>query len=226
MNYSWDFDIISRSWDLLLLGLLNSIYLTAASFVLGLPLGLALALARLSRHKMLAGVASGYVDFFRATPSLVLLYWFYFALPRILSIQIEPFTAALVTLTLLSSAFVAEVFRAGIASLDRGQWDGARAIGMSYPQTMRRVILPQAIKRMIPIFLERAIELFKTSTIASVISFPELLFVAQDLASRSYRSLEVYTVVALMFVITLIVLSQITRLIELRLARSGETTTS
>jgi polar amino acid transport system permease protein len=156
----------------------------------------------------------------------VLLYWSYFALPQILSVQIEPFTAALVTLTLLSAAFVAEVFRAGIASLDQGQWDGARAIGMNYPQTMRRVILPQAIKRMIPVFLERAIELFKTSTIASVIAFPELLFVAQDLAARSYRSLEVYTVVALMFMISLIVLSQITRLIELRLARSGETTTS
>ena len=226
MNYSWDFDIISRSWDLLLLGLSNSIYLTGASFVLGLPLGLALALARLSHRKMLAGIAGGYVDFFRAAPSLVLLYWSYFALPQILSVQIEPFTAALVTLTLLSAAFVAEVFRAGIASLDQGQWDGARAIGMDYPQTMRRVILPQAIKRMIPVFLERAIELFKTSTIASVIAFPELLFVAQDLASRSYRSLEVYTVVALMFMISLIVLSQITRLIELRLARSGETTTS
>ena len=226
MNYSWDFDIVSRSWDLLLLGLSNSIYLTGASFVLGLPLGLALALARLSHRKMLAGIASGYVDFFRATPSLVLLYWFYFSFPQILSVQIEPFTAALVTLTLLSAAFVAEVFRAGIASLDQGQWDGARAIGMNYRQTMQRVVLPQAIKRMIPIFLERAIELFKTSTIASVIAFPELLFVAQDLAARSYRSLEVYTVVALMFMISLIVLSQITRLIELRLARSGETTTS
>jgi polar amino acid transport system permease protein len=226
MNYSWNFDIISRSWDLLLLGLSNSVYLTGASFVLGLPLGLALALARLSRRKILAGFAGGYVDVFRATPSLVQLYWFYFALPRILSIQIEPFTAALVTLTLLSSAFVAEVFRAGITSLDRGQWDGARAIGMSYPQTMRRVILPQAIKRMIPIFLERAIELFKTSTIASVISFPELLFVAQDLAARSYRSLEVYSIVALMFMISLMVLSQITRRLELRLARSGETTMS
>ena len=226
MNYSWDFDIVSRSWDLLLLGLSNSIYLTGASFVLGLPLGLALALARLSHRKLLAGVAGGYVDFFRATPSLVLLYWFYFSFPQILNVQIEPFTAALVTLTLLSAAFVAEVFRAGIASLDQGQWDGARAIGMNYPQTMQRVILPQAIKRMIPVFLERAIELFKTSTIASVIAFPELLFVAQDLAARSYRSLEVYTVVALMFMISLIVLSQITRLIELRLARSGETTTS
>ncbi len=226
MDYSWNFDIISRSWDLLLLGLANSVYLTAASFVLGLPLGLALALARLSRRKALSGLAGWYVDFFRATPSLVQLYWFYFALPQILNVQIEPGTAALLTLTLLSSAFVAEIFRGGIASLDKGQWDGARAIGMSYAQAMRRVILPQAIKRMIPIFLERAIELFKTSTIASVISFPELLFAAQDLAARSYRSLEVYSVVALIFMVTLISLSQITRRLELRLARSGETTTS
>jgi polar amino acid transport system permease protein len=156
----------------------------------------------------------------------VQLYWVYFALPQVTGVQLEPFSASLIALTLLSSAFVAEVFRGGIASLDRGQWDGARAIGMSSAQAMRRVILPQAVKRMIPIFLERAIELFKTSTIASVISYSELLFVAQDLASRSYRSLEVYTVVALIFMVTLILLSQITRLLELRLARSGETTMS
>jgi polar amino acid transport system permease protein len=226
MGYTWNFDIVSQSWDLLILGLLNSIYLTAASFVLGLPLGLGLTLARLSRRKFTSGLAAAYIDFFRATPSLVQLYWFYFALPRLLGIELEPFTAALITLTLLSSAFVAEVFRAGIASLDRRQWDGARAIGMSYVSTLRRVILPQAVKRMIPVFLERLIELFKTSTIASVISFPELLYVAQDLAARSYRPLEVFSVVALIFMGTLIVLSQITRLIELRLARSGETTTS
>jgi polar amino acid transport system permease protein len=226
MGYTWNFDIISRSWDLLFLGLLNSIYLTAASFVLGLPLGLGLTLARLSRRNLLAGFAGTYIDFFRTTPSLVLLYWFYFALPQIVRIEIEPFTAALITLTLLSAAFVAEVFRAGISSIDRSQWDGARAVGMSYAQTMRRVILPQAVKRMIPVFLERLIELFKTSTIASVISFPELLYVAQDLSARSYRSLEVFSVVALMFMVTLIVLSQITRQIELRVARSGETTMS
>jgi len=226
MTYTWNFDVVSQSWDLLVLGLLNSTYLTAASFVLGLPLGLGLALARLSRRKVPSGLAAVYIDFFRATPSLVLLYWFYFALPRLLGVDLEPFTAALITLTLLSSAFVAEVFRAGISSLDRGQWDGARAVGMSYANTLRRIILPQAVKRMIPVFLERLIELFKTSTIASVISFPELLYVAQDLAARSYRPLEVFSVVALMFMVTLIVLSQISRLIELRLARSGETTTS
>jgi polar amino acid transport system permease protein len=225
MSYTWNFDVVSRSWDLLLFGLWNSICLTVASFVLGLPLGLGLALARLSHRRMLAGFAGGYVDVFRATPSLVQLYWFYFALPQLLNIQLAPFTAALLTLTCLSSAFVAEIFRGGINSLDRGQWDGARAIGMSYRQAMRRVILPQAIKRMLPIFLERAIELFKTSTIASVISFPELLFVAQDLSFRTYRTLEVYTVVAMIFMVTLIVLSQLTRLLELRLARSGETTT-
>jgi polar amino acid transport system permease protein len=226
MDYVWDFDIVSRSLDLLLFGLWNSIALTVCSYVLGLPIGLGLALARLSRHTILARFAGGYVDVFRATPALVQLYWVYFALPQITGVQLEPFYASLIALTLLSSAFVAEVFRGGIASLDRGQWDGARAIGMSLAQTMRRVILPQAVKRMIPIFLERAIELFKTSTIASVISYSELLFVAQDLAARSYRSLEVYTVVALIFMVTLILLSQITRLLELRLARSGETTMS
>src|SRR4051794_9035484 len=226
MGYTWNFDIVSQSWDLLVLGLLNSIYLTAASFLLGLPLGLGLVLGRLSRRTWVARLAAGYTDFFRATPSLVQLYWFYFALPRLVGLELEPFVAGLITLTLLSSAFLAEVFRAGITSLDRSQWDGARAIGMSYVSALRRVILPQAIKRMIPIFLERLIELFKTSTIASVISFPELLYVAQDLAARSYRPLEVFTVVAAMFTLTLIVLSQITRLIESRLARSGETTTS
>ena len=224
MGYNWDFSPVIRSFDLLLLGLANSALLTSLAFVIGLPIGIALALMRLSRRPLLSWPAAIVVDFIRGTPALVQLFWFFFALPSILGIPLEPFTAALVTLSILSAAFVSEVFRGGIASVERGQWEAGRSIGMTMAQVLRIVVLPQAIKRMVPVLLERLIELFKTSTIASAISYGDLLFEAQSIAQSSYRPLEVFTVTAVMYLIIIIVLSEMTRLLEYRLARSGEGT--
>ncbi len=224
MGYDWDFSPVIRGADLLLLGLANSALLTALAFIAGLPIGIALALLRLSRRRYLSWPAGLLVDFIRGTPALVQLFWFFFALPRLLNVPLEPFAAALITLTILSAAFVSEVFRGGIASVERGQWEAGRAIGMSRSQLMRIVILPQAVKRMIPILLERAIELFKTSTIASAISYADLLFEAQDIAQSTYRPLEVYSATAVMYLVVIAILSEMTRLVEHRLARSGEGT--
>ncbi len=224
MNYIWEFSAIERYQHLLLEGLANTLQLTVLAYVFGLPIGIALALGRLSRHRIVSVVVGFVIDFFRCTPSLVQLFWFFFALPRITGIRLSPFEASLICLTILSSAFVAEIFRGGIASIERGQWEGARALGMSYRQMMARIILPQAIKRMIPVFLERAIELLKTSTIAAAISYPDLLFQANEISHRTYRPLEVFTTVALIFLVVVTIGSQLTRMLERRLARSGEST--
>lgn len=224
MGYDWDFSPVIRGADLLLLGLSQSALLTSLAFLAGLPAGLALALMRLSRRWVLSWPAAFIVDFVRGTPALVQLFWFFFALPRLLHVPLEPVVAALITLTILSAAFVCEVFRGGITSVERGQWEAGRAIGMSSGQLLRVVILPQAIKRMIPMLLERAIELFKTSTIASAISFGDLLFEAQGIAQSSYRPLEVFTVVAVMYLVVIAIMSELARIIEHRLARSGEGT--
>ena len=194
------------------------------SLACGLVLGLAHALLRLSRHRAASWPAGFVIEVFRTTPPLVQLFWFFFALPLIVGIEMTPFMAAAVTFSIQSAAFFAEVFRAGIQSIERGQWDGARAIGMTNAQAMQRIILPQAVKRMIPAFMERAIELMKTTTLVATISYADLLFAANEVSQKSFRPLETYTVVALIYFVVIFAASQLSRLLELRLARSGEST--
>lgn len=220
----WNFQAVLANSDLLLLGLLNTLKVTGLALLFGVPLGLALALLRLSTARPLSGIAAFVIEFFRTTPPLVQLFWFFFALPILVDVRMTPFIAAIVTFSIQSSAFFAEIFRGGILSIDRGQWEGARAIGMSYGQSLRRVILPQAVKRMIPAFMERSIELMKTTTLVSTVAYTDLMFQANDLAQKTFRPLEVYTVVAVMYFILIFVFSQLSILVEHRLARSGEST--
>lgn len=218
----WNFLAVLADYDLLLLGLLNTLKVTGMALVFGVPLGLTLALFRLSTFRPLSAVAAFIVEFFRATPPLVQLFWFFFALPILIDVRMTPYIASIVTFSIQSSAFFAEIFRAGILSIDKGQWEGASAIGMTYRQTLRRVILPQAVKRMIPAFMERSIELLKTTTLVSTVAYADLMFQANDLAQKTFRPLEVYTVVAVMYFVLIFVFSQISIWVERRLAESGE----
>ena len=220
----WNFQAVLANSDLLLLGLLNTLKVTGLALLFGVPLGLALALLRLSTVRPLSGTAAFVIEFFRTTPPLVQLFWFFFALPILVDVRMTPFIAAIVTFSIQSSAFFAEIFRGGILSIDRGQWEGARAIGMNYRQSLQRVVLPQAVKRMIPAFMERSIELMKTTTLVSTVAYTDLMFQANDLAQKTFRPLEVYTVVAVMYFILIFVFSQLSILVEHRLARSGEST--
>ena len=153
--YNWDFAPILANSDVLGMGLLNTLKLTGTALTFGVPLGLSLALLRLSRWRLLSMPAGLLVEFFRTTPPLVQLFWFFFALPILVQVEMTPFVAAAITFSIQSAAFFAEVFRAGIVSIERGQSEAALALGMSGRQAMRRVILPQAVKRMIPAFMER-----------------------------------------------------------------------
>ena len=220
----WNFQAVLAHSDLLLLGLANTLKVTGLALLFGVPLGLALALLRLTKIRALSGTATFVIEFFRTTPPLVQLFWFFFALPILVDVRMTPFIAAIVTFSIQSSAFFAEIFRGGILSIDRGQWEGARAIGMSYRQSLQRIVLPQAIKRMIPAFMERSIELMKTTTLVSTVAYTDLMFQANDLAQKIFRPLEVYTVVAVMYFILIFVFSQLSILVEHRLARSGEST--
>ncbi len=223
MDYAWDFGVVLRDAPLLLAGLANTLKVTGLALLFGVPLGLALALLRLYGAGPARFAAGLVIEFFRATPPLVQLFWFFFALPILTGIEIDPFRAAVLTFSIQSSAFFAEVFRGGVASIERGQWEAAKAIGMTRSQTLGRVVLPQAVKRMIPAFLERAIELMKTTTLVASISYADLLYQANAIAQATFRPLEVFTVAALIYFVILTALSQLVRLIERRLARSGET---
>jgi polar amino acid transport system permease protein len=222
--YRWDFAPVVVHFDLLALGLVNTLRVTGAALVFGVALGLALALLRLSRQPLASWPAGFVIEVFRTTPPLVQLFWFYFALPLIAGIEMTPYLAAVTTFSVQSSAFFAEVFRAGIQSIERGQWDAARAIGMTRAQALRRVVLPQAVKRMVPAFVERAIELMKTTTLVATISYADLLFAANEVSQKSFRPLETFTAVALIYFVVIFAASVLARRVELRLARSGEST--
>ena len=222
--YQWDFTPVLVNSGMLAAGLGNTLKLTVTALAFGVPLGLGLALLRLSRWRMLSLPAGIVVEFFRTTPPRVQVFWFFFALPILIQVEMTPFVAAALTFSIQSAAFFAEVFRAGIVSIDSGQSDAARALGMTGAQSMRRIILPQAVKRMIPAFMERSIELMKTTTLVATVAYADLLFQANELAQKTFRPLEVFTVTALIYFVVIYFASLVVHRIERRLAVSGETT--
>jgi polar amino acid transport system permease protein len=218
----WNFAPVWAHADLLALGLLNTLKVTAAALVLGVPLGLLLALMRLSKTRLLAWPAGAVIEVFRTTPPLVQLFWFFFALPILIQVEMTPYVAAVLTFSIQSAAFFAEVFRGGIVSVERGQWEAGRALGMNPRQLLRRVVLPQAVKRMLPAFLERAIELMKTTTLVATVSYADLLFQTNEVAQKTFRPLEVFTVSALIYFAVIFAASSLMGVLERRWALSGE----
>jgi polar amino acid transport system permease protein len=222
--YAWDFGPVLANADLLAKGLLDTLVVTGTALGFGIPLGLGLALAKLSGRRSLALPASFVIEFFRTTPPLVQLFWFFFALPILIDVEMTPFAAAAITFSIQSSAFFAEVFRGGIVSIERGQWEAARAIGMTQSQLMRRVVLPQAVRRMFPAFMERSIELMKTTTLVATISYADLLFAANEVAQKTFRPLEVFTVAAGIYFLVIFIFSLLAQAFERRLAVGGDNT--
>ena len=215
----WDFASVFENTDALLVGAAGTLRIFAICLVLGLSLGLLVGLGRYSRNRWIHIPATIFVEFFRNTPVLVQILWFYFALPILLPFQISPLAAASLGISLNSAAFSAEIYRGGIQSIETGQWDGARALGMRWGQAMRRIILPQALKRMLPALTNRAIEIFKMSTLASAVAYVELLQQGKLIASLNYNPIEAYTAVAVIFFVFLWPLVQFSYFLERRLRR-------
>ncbi len=199
MKHQWDFHTVFANWEILVRGLVGTFELALISLFAGAIIGLVVGAGRYSTRRLLHWPATAYVEFFRNTPVLVQIMWFFFALPILINVDMSPYVAATLALSLNTGAFMAEIFRGGIKSIHRGQWEAARAVGMTYQQCMRRVILPQAIKRMLPAFTNRGIELFKMTTLASAIAFHEILYGAKTIAATHFNSIEAYTTVALIF---------------------------
>jgi len=198
-GYVWDFAILWDNYPVLLRGVGMTALLWAIAFPLSMLLGLGIGLARTSRLAWIAMPARAYVEFFRNIPVLIQLVWFFYALPILLGVQLTPFVAALLGLMLNSSAYCAEIYRGGLLSIPRGQWEGALALGMPRDKALRRVVLPQVVRRMLPAFTNRAIELAKNTSIASVIAVHELMYQGRLLSTVYFRPLETFTVVALVY---------------------------
>ncbi|MBV9889361.1 MAG: amino acid ABC transporter permease [Rhizobacter sp.] len=197
--YHWDFGILWTYRALLLAGLAYTLLFTVICVVLGLLVGLVTAIGRLSKATLVGSVLRAYVELFRCTPVLVQLVWFYYALPVLTGVQISATLAATLCLSLYGGAFYSEIIRGGIISTDVGEIEAARALGMRHHQVLRRIVLPQALKRMVPPLMSQSIMQLKNTSLLSVLAVPDLLYQGQVVAHETYRPLELYTFIAVAY---------------------------
>lgn len=183
----FNLDIMRQAWPILMKGLTMTLLICAAVIPLGLAGGLCVALASQSRHAWLRGIVSSGVTLFRALPPLVLLILIYAGLP-FAGIRLSPFAAVCLAFLLNNASFYGEIFRAGIESVGRGQWEAARSTGLRGPQIMAHVILPQAVRNVLPDLVSNTIEVVKLTSLASVVALPELLHSAEMARSVTYNS--------------------------------------
>lgn len=214
MEYTWHFGVVKEFWGAFYRGCLVTFQLTAWSFLLSTALALLLAFCSISRRWPIRAVGILYIEVFRALPTLVVLVWVYFALPIVMGVTLGGFEAAVIGLTLSQAAFTAEVFRAGIESIDKGQMEAARIVGMSYFMAMRRIILPQAVRRMIPPFVNTFAGLLKFTSLASVIAVTELLHASTNVIQHTFRPLEVYTFAAALYLAMIFPITWLSRYLE------------
>jgi polar amino acid transport system permease protein len=217
--YEWSFGFLWRYEPLFVRGIAITLGYTFGTIALGLVLGLLIGLGRLSRSRVVNAPLLLLIELFRCTPLLVLIIWFYYALPVILGVQLSATLAATLVLSLYTAAFYAEIFRGGIASIEAGQWDAARALGLSRLHVMRFVVLPQAVRRMMPPFMNQSIIQLKNTSLVSVIAVPDLLYQGQMITADTYKPLETYTVVALIYFALLFPATLAAQAYERRLAR-------
>jgi len=214
MNYTWNFNVITEYKVAILKGTMLTLELTLFSLIFGTILGLILALAKLSKNKFLKYPAIIFIEVFTGLPLLVLLVWLYYALPIFTGIRISALPTAIIGLSLNLAGFSAEIFRAGIQSVPKGQTEASLTLGLTKFQTIKRIIMPQATKLIIPPLSGRYVETIKLTSLASVIAVDELLHSGQNLISVSFRPLEVYTTIAVIYLIIIIPLTLILRKFE------------
>lgn len=220
MGYDWQWSVIWRNWDVLLSGLGYTLLYTVLSIVFGLILGTLLALGRLSTRPWLRIPSAVFLEVLRSVPLLVLLIWVYYALPLLTGLPITAPWACILALSFYGGAYYGEIIRGGIVSIDQGQLEAGKSLGMTYGERMRRIILPQALRRMVPPLMNQSIIQLKNTSLASVVTVAEMTYQAQSLSSSTYRSLEVYTTVALMYLAIVIPASMLVKRLETKTKRT------
>jgi len=199
MNYTWRFDVAWESLPQMLHGLGLTCLLTVLAMTIGLVVGMIIALMRMSRLKVMQLPAYAFTEIFRTTPLLVQVIWVFTVLPLTVGITLSPFFSGLVALGMNVAAFMSEVYRAGISSVSSGQRHAALALGMTRTQSLRRIVLPQAVLKMVPPMASMWVALFKDTSVLAAIGVAEMMTQARVLASETYRPMEIYTLVALVY---------------------------
>ncbi|MBE6072998.1 amino acid ABC transporter permease [Selenomonas caprae] len=212
----FNFQLVQDSLPLLLMGAAITVKITALSVIVGIIIGLFMGIARIVNIRIFRIIAAVYVDFFRGTPLLVQIFLVYFALPLLTGQRSDPYVAAISACGLNSGAYVTEIFRSGIQSIDKGQMEAGRSLGMTWAQTMRYIIIPQAFKRVIPQLGNEFIALLKDSSLVSVIGFEELTRRGQLIIAKTYASVEIWTCVAIIYLIMTLSISRFVAYLEWR----------
>jgi glutamate/aspartate transport system permease protein len=226
MTGDFDFDAIRRALPYLFSGLQYTVRLTLVAALGGVFFGTLLALARLSAFRPLAWLAASYVNLMRSIPLLLVIFWFYFLVPVILQSltgaerppQIGAERSAYITFILFESAYFCEIMRAGIQSVPRGQLDSAQALGLNYWQAMRLIILPQAVRNMLPVLLTQTIILFQDVSLVSLLNVTDFVGAAVKVAQRDSRVVEMYTFVAVAYLVLCFSLSLLVKQLQRKLA--------
>ena len=226
-DYTWGWYVVSP-WsakgpgniEFLLSGAGWTVAMALCALLASVLAGLAIALAGLARNPFARGLNRTYVEALRAIPMLVMVLWAFYGLPVVLGVKLDVFAAGVVALALCDSAFEAEIFRAGIQSIERGQHEAADSLGLSYVDKMRFIVLPQAIRRILPPLGNQFVYMLKTSSLVSVIGLPELMRKANELVVSEFRPLEIYSFLILEYLVLILVASWAVRRLERRMAAS------
>jgi polar amino acid transport system permease protein len=196
---TFDWNVVWQHRDALIAGTATTILLTVATMAIAVPCGIAVAILRLYAWAPVRAVATAYVEFFRNLPLILVVYWAFYVLPILTGLGLPPLATGLAALALNVTAYNAETFRAGINSIRRGQVEAALALGMSRVQVLRRVVVPQALRRILPVLASTWVSLFKDTSLVSVIAVTELAYVAMQIRAQSFRVLEMLTAMAMIY---------------------------
>jgi len=205
----------------LISGMGMTIYISVISIIISMFLGFVVAIPSLAKNKFLTYINIGYVEIVRAVPLLVLILWVYYGLPIMTGISFSPFVSGIVALAISESAFQAEIFRAGINSIKKSQWEAGSSLGLSFYKRLRLIILPQAIKNILPALGNQFVYVLKMSSLVSIIGIADLTRKANELVVTTYRPLEIYTFLILEYLILILIVSYFVRRLEKKLKKYG-----
>ncbi|MGL4606144.1 MAG: amino acid ABC transporter permease [Eubacteriaceae bacterium] len=211
-------ELIVQNWPRLLAGLGMTVQLTIISLLIAAVLGLVFGLLSVSHTKALRGIALVYVDIIRGTPLLVQAFFIYFGIPAALGIRLDANVAGIITLSLNAGAYLAEIFRGGIESINKGQMEAARSLGLPYGMAMRKVILPQAVRTMTPALINQCIITLKDTSILSVIGIQELTQTGKLIIANNFESFKMWAIIAAMYFVIITILSKVSKRIERKLS--------
>ena len=203
----------------LISGFTTTIYISLVSIFISIILGLIIAIPSLAKNKFLTYINIGYVEIVRAIPLLVLILWIYYGLPIMTGISFSPFVSGIIALSISESAFQAEIFRAGINSIKKAQWEAGSSLGLNFFRKLRLVILPQAIKNILPAIGNQFVYVLKMSSLVSIIGIGDLTRKANELVVTTYRPLEIYTFLILEYLILILIVSYFVRKLEKKLKK-------